>query len=177
MWFCEVNSPVIPTCCALVLNGAALSSDPTSPIPLSLSPFAVWLPFAHRFSLGKAARDAHSRSCSLPHCLRSRRKRQSTTGLTALPFPNSTCPCSLQEGLQSLTSPSYQREPSQQRWAACGLCSHMPPDQPNNTSACNTAQFCLCNHNLFPFFSVSSTHPGKGRERKQELTLCSSLTR
>ena len=54
----------------------------------------------------------------------------------------------------------------------------VPPHQPNNTSACNTAQFCLCNHNLFPFFiSVCFRHPGKGRESRQELTLSSSLAR
>lgn len=62
--------------------------------------------------------------------------------------------------------------------AACRLHTHMPPHQPNNTSACNTAQFYLCNHNLFPFFiSVCFRHPGKGRESQQELTLSSSLAR
>lgn len=50
--------------------------------------------------------------------------------------------------------------------AACGLRSHVPPQQPNNPSACNTAQFCFCSHNPFPFFSsVSFRHPGKGREK------------
>jgi len=62
--------------------------------------------------------------------------------------------------------------------AACALCSRVPRDRPNNPRACNTARFCLCSHNLCPFFfSVSSTHPGKGKESKQESTPCSSLAR
>lgn len=103
----------------------------------------------------------------------SRRKRQSTTGLTPLPFPSST-------GTSWPRSPARPGDasPPPAAPAARGSRSHMPPQQPNNPSACNTAQFCLCNHNPFPFFpSVSFRHPGKGRERKQELTPSSALAR
>lgn len=78
MWFGEVNIPVVPAPCAL------FSSQPRAAVPPhpSLCPSPL--------SRGDAARDAHSRSCSLPRCQKSRRKRQSTTGLTALPSPKGT---------------------------------------------------------------------------------------
>lgn len=106
-----------------------------------------------RLSLRGAAPEVPTED--LPYPKTSKRKRQSTTGLTPLPFPSTSQP-------HSPARPGDASPPP----AACSLRSHVPPQQPNNPSACNTAQFCLCSHNPFPFFSsVSFRHPGKGREK------------